>query len=92
MELSEIHHRMRLGRRNRGDQPVTALGNRLNERFSVAVIPERPTQLADDLVDLGVVYDTALPHGIDELISGHDLARARGKMNERVHGARGNSG
>ena len=81
----------RLDRRNGRNQPVTTLGNRLNERITVAVITECSTEFAHDLVDLGVVYDSTAPNGINELISGHDLAGARGKMNERVHGARGNS-
>ncbi len=87
--------RGRLGRRlggrlgEGGHEPVAAAMPRLDEARPLRVVPERPAQLLDARGERVVAHRGARPDRLEQVLLGHQLARARDQDLQHCGGLRG---
>jgi hypothetical protein len=70
------------GRRN---QPVPSLRDRLDELWTPLVVVERTTQVGNRPGQRGLRNESALPHGVDDLVSRDDAAADGRQEDQQIH-------
>src|SRR5262249_54047767 len=58
-----------------GDEPKTASVHRLDDALSLAVVADRAPYFPNRASDRGVPHHRSVPHGLEQLLSRHELVR-----------------